>query len=218
MSQQPAHTHRTEGLSLPTDEQLMQLVGQGQAAAYQQLVERHLRKVVALSRRAGLAPVDAEDVAQDVFLTLWQKPFSYEADRSRFSTWLYRITLNRSIDKLRRQRVRKATSLDALHDHSPQHQQLIDPQPLAIEQVEQNEQQKIIRNAMSHLTLSQQTALHLAYNQQLTGREGAHIMGTSLKAYEALLVRARHKLKSLLQTSTPQTTAHPQEVAYARSR
>lgn len=196
----------------------MQLVGQGQAAAYQQLVERHLRKVVAFSRRAGLAPVDAEDVAQEVFLTLWQKPFSYEAGRSRFSTWLYRITLNRSIDKLRRQRVRKATSLEALHDRSPHQHHLIDPQPLAIDLVEQNEQQKIMRHAMSHLTLPQQTALHLAYSQQLTGREGAHIMGTSLKAYEALLMRARHKLKSLLKTSPEQTTAQPQEVAYAQSR
>lgn len=218
MSQQPALTHRTDSLSLPTDEQLMQLVGQGQAAAYQQLVERHLRKVVAFSRRAGLAPVDAEDVAQEVFLTLWQKPFSYEAGRSRFSTWLYRITLNRSIDKLRRQRVRKATSLEALHDRSPHQHHLIDPQPLAIDLVEQNEQQKIMRHAMSHLTLPQQTALHLAYSQQLTGREGAHIMGTSLKAYEALLMRARHKLKSLLKTSPEQTTAQPQEVAYAQSR
>jgi RNA polymerase sigma-70 factor (ECF subfamily) len=213
---QPATINRTESLSLKTDEQLMQLVVQGQAAAYQQLVERHLRKVVALSRRAGLSPSDAEDVAQDVFLTLWQKPFSYEASRSRFSTWLYRVTFNRSIDRLRRQTARRTNSLEQMIDAAGD--SFIDRAPLAIDQLEHRERQQMVQQAIAHLTPPQKSALHLAYSEQLSGREGAHIMGTSLKAYEALLGRARQKLKALLNVTSAEISAQPQEVAYARSR
>src|SRR5262245_21043954 len=78
------------------------------------LVTRHCDRVRALALRFTGNAADADDVAQVGFLAAWRELPRWHAGQARFSTWLYRVTLNRCIDLSRRRRVRAWLSLEAV--------------------------------------------------------------------------------------------------------
>lgn len=81
------------------------------------LYREHRAEALRIARRILRDPCDAEDVVQEVFVRLWQRPDTFDG-RSRLSTWLYRVMINESINGLRarrrrqRQRARAAERLD----------------------------------------------------------------------------------------------------------
>jgi RNA polymerase sigma-70 factor, ECF subfamily len=84
----------------------------GDHEAFRVLVEQHSRSVFRLAYRMTGNEVDAEEVVQETFLRVYQQLKTFEA-RSNFSTWLYRVAVNCSIDFLRK-RQRHGTPLDSL--------------------------------------------------------------------------------------------------------
>lgn len=85
----------------------------GDPDAFRSLVERHSRDVFRLAFRMTRNEMDAEDAVQETFLRAYQKISSFDG-RSSFSTWLYRVTANTSIDVIRRRQRHdsRSTSLD----------------------------------------------------------------------------------------------------------
>src|ERR687896_441346 len=84
------------------DEDLMQLVQRGQAAAFELLYERHSQSAFSLAyRMAGTRGV-AEDVVQEAFLNIWRSGARYERARGSVRTWVLGIVHHRAIDALRR--------------------------------------------------------------------------------------------------------------------
>ena len=83
------------------DDALMRRVADGDAHAYSIIVSASLERVLALARRMLGNDAEAEDVAQEAFLRLWRHADRWEPGRARISTWLYRVTSNLAIDRLR---------------------------------------------------------------------------------------------------------------------
>ena len=82
----------------------------GDASAFRVLVERHQSRAYALALRITRSPADAEEVAQDAFVKVWDALPGFRGDSS-FSTWLHQIVARRSIDRaevLQRRRRREA--------------------------------------------------------------------------------------------------------------
>src|SRR5437868_12661026 len=82
------------------DGSAVELARSGDSDAFRLLVERHSRNVFRLAFRMTGHEQDAEDVVQETFLRAYKQLKNYEA-RSSFSTWLYRIASNYSLDLIR---------------------------------------------------------------------------------------------------------------------
>jgi RNA polymerase sigma-70 factor (ECF subfamily) len=177
----------------PADEWLMRAIAEGDRAAFAQLAERHLDRVVRIAARVGLGQAEAEDVGQDVMTKLWVEPWrwnpgSAQRTPARFSTWLYRVTVNAAIDVARRRRF-------AALDEAPERE----AEDLSgFETIANRQIQNDVQAAIAALPERQRLALGLCFFEEMTNAEAADILGLSVKALEALLVRARRGLRESL--------------------
>lgn len=174
--------------SEPSDDALMALAAAGDQEAFRSLMARHFRKVYSLVYRMIPNAPDAEDLAQDVFFTVWVKRAEWRPGVAAFSTWLYRVTVNRCIDFKRKS---KPADPDAVAD-------LVDDRPDAAAILQQNQASQILRTAILKLSDEQQAALALFYQQGLSNLETAEVLGTTVSAVESLLKRARKRLREIL--------------------
>jgi RNA polymerase sigma-70 factor (ECF subfamily) len=131
---------------------------------------------------------DAQDVVQDVFLRLWQRPDAWRPGQAQFSTWLYRVVVNRCLDLKRRP---KGTDLDSVEE--PQA-----PDANAEDSLLDAERSRALDDAVNHLPERQRAAIVLTYTAGLRNAEAASAMDISVKAFEALLVRAKRELRDFL--------------------
>lgn len=180
----------TDPASGQSDEELALCVGDRDQAAFALLMQRHLDRTVAVAQRILFRRSEAEDVAQDVFLKFWRMPESYNPEKAKFTTWLYRVTVNRALDITRRV---KTDPLDAGFE-------MPDPAPSALEQVAKQERKAALVETMAKLPERQRAALALSYQVEMPDSEAAASLGISVKAYESLLVRARRTLREKLLT------------------
>jgi len=96
----PPEAVEGEMVGAPSDEGLMRAYAQGDAASFEQLYNRHERAVYRFLLRSLRTPSMADEMLQDVFLSVIRSASSYEPT-ARFTTWLYRIARNRLIDHWR---------------------------------------------------------------------------------------------------------------------
>ena len=170
------------------DAELVARAGRGDRAAAEALMARHLPKMLALSRRMLSDPVEAEDAVQDAFLRLWTHAARWQPGGARFETWLYRVTLNKCYDRLRRRQTVRLDEAAEVEDAAP------DP---AVH-LEQAEIARHIEAGLAALPERQRAALHLCHVQGCGNIEAAEILGISVEAVESLLARGRRTLKARL--------------------
>ena len=173
---------------LSSDAELMGRVGQGDMAALGRLAERHGSRVRAFSYRVLGDWHKAEDVAQETFLRLRQAARRYEP-QARFSTWLYRIVYNLSIDQQRRA-VRGPVSLEAA--------QIEQEEPSTGDSLETAELARQVQNAVNGLPPRQRQVILLHRYEGLSHGEISEVTGWSKSAVESLLVRAYDNLRKKL--------------------
>ncbi len=170
------------------DADLVARVGRGDRAAAQALMARHLPKMASLARRMLSDPAEAEDAVQDAFLRLWTHAARWQPGNAKFETWLYRVTLNKCYDRLRR---RPTARLDEAADVAD-----AAPGPAAV--FEQAVVARQIAEALAELPERQRAAIELCHHQGCGNIEAAEIMGISVEALESLLARGRRTLKARL--------------------
>ena len=176
------------------DQGLIRLVAAGDEAAFARLVDRYQRAVFSTIRRYMGSSTDVEDLAQDVFASVWQNARRFEG-RSRFSTWLYRIVVNRCLKHRRKHRI-AVESLDEPSEEAPV------PEQLAVEfkpRLEQERKSRIVNQAISELPERQRLALILTRFEGKSYLEAREIMGVSLSAIESLILRAKENLAKRLE-------------------
>lgn len=171
-----------------SDDGLLSQIAEGDRRAFQQLMDRHIDRAHGLAKRVLGNKSDAEDVVQDAFLKVWQKAGQWQPGRAQFSTWLYRVVVNRCLD-LKRKPVNAA--LDNVAEQS-------DDRPDAYEDIETRQRNAKIQNAVADLPERQRTAIVLSYTSGLSNAQAAETMEISVKAFESLLVRAKRELRARL--------------------
>jgi len=183
-----AHGRPAGGPVEDPDLDLVRRVGAGDGPACAALVDRHLSRILGLAGRMLGSRAEAEEVAQEVFLRVWQQAGRWRAGEARFSTWLHRVAVNLCQDRLRR---RRETSLEAAGDPpSP------DPPPEAA--LQRDAVVARVGAALRQLPERQRTAILLSHYQELGNVEAAAVLGVSVEALESLLARGRRRLKELL--------------------
>ena len=170
------------------DAELLQAIAGGDRSAFDRLSRRHLDRAYGVALRMTGSRADAQDVVQDVFLRLWQRPDAWRPGQAQFSTWLYRVVVNRCLDLKRRPR---GTDLDSVEE--PQ-----DPDANAEDSLLDAERSRALDSAVNQLPERQKAAIVLTYTAGLRNAEAASAMDISVKAFEALLVRAKRALRDFL--------------------
>jgi RNA polymerase sigma-70 factor, ECF subfamily len=173
------------------DAALLRRIAEGDEGAAQVFVKRKLPRVLALAYRVLDDRIEAEDVAQDVFIRVWKYARSWQTDQAKVDTWLHRIVLNVCHDRLStRHRQHELTGLEL--------DVQIDPSPTPEDAVSGHSARARVWQAIKDLPLRQREALVLTYYQELSNVEAASVMQVSVDAMESLLARARRALKQCL--------------------
>jgi RNA polymerase sigma-70 factor (ECF subfamily) len=180
--------HCVQAEDVDDDALLLRRIADGDRGAFDRLSRRHLDRAYAVALRMTGNRADAEDVVQEVFLRLWQRPDAWRPGQAQFSTWLYRVVVNRCLDLKRRP---KAGALDAIAE--PQ-----DPRPDAETDLVAAARQRAVNDAVEALPERQRAAIALTYTAGLKNTEAASALDISVKAFEALLVRAKRELRDAL--------------------
>jgi RNA polymerase sigma-70 factor (ECF subfamily) len=143
---------------------------------------------------------EAEDLAQNTFVQVWKSAKRYRVT-ARFSTWLYTIARNLSLNEIRRRTRHRAESLDMPHpDYEEQSQhQVEDPAVLLPpDQLVRDELFSKVEEAIGDLPENQRTALLLCREEEVTYEDIAKILGVSVSATKSVIHRAREVLRRRL--------------------
>lgn len=171
-----------------SDNSLIERICKGDHQAFAQLVERHSGLFFQAAHRMCGHVEDAEEIVQEAFLKLWNKPTLYDASKgAKFTTWFYRVVTNMAIDHTRRRKPQAGT--DVL-DY------MVDQAPLADEVLEQGTKQDALERAIQNLPERQKAALNLCFYEGFSNKEAAEILEIGIKALESLLMRAKKTLKA----------------------
>lgn len=144
-------------------------------------------------------PADAEELAQDVIITVWNSISDFK-EESSLKTWVYRITVTKSLDLIRgRKRKKRFASLTSLtNDNNEVKYHPVDwVHPGVLE--ENKEKAAYLFRAMDQLPENQKIAFTLSKIEQLSQKEIAQVMEISEGAVESLLQRAKQNLRKYLE-------------------
>lgn len=172
----------------------------GDAGAFGELIKKYEPWVLNTLFRLLGNKAQAEDLTQEVFLKLFRSLDKYEP-RAKVSTYLYTIVSNSFRDALRRKTPQEVLSLDQAVDQEdhPGLREIKDPNQKTPEELSENEEcARAIRKAVAALPEQQRLALVLSAYNRLSYQEIAEVLGTTKKAVEGLLYRAKLHLKERL--------------------
>lgn len=172
---------------------------QGRSGTYEALVKQFASKVYNTCLGMIQNEEDAEDVTQEVFIEVFQSVKEFN-EASSLSTWIYRISVSKSLEFLRKKRAQKRFAFviglfgkeDRIHrsDNSPFYHPGV--------QLENKERAAILFKAIDQLAENQRAAFILHKTEGLSYAEIAEVLEVSVSSVESLMVRARQNLQKLL--------------------
>jgi RNA polymerase sigma-70 factor (ECF subfamily) len=171
----------------------------GDVAAFEQLVKRYDRKLLRIAQHVTHNREDSQDAVQEAFLKAYQNLDQFRED-SQFSTWIFRITVNQSLMKLRKQRTIREVSLDedfqADGDMLPM--EVADWSPNPEQLYRASELRYILIKTLSELPPILRTVFVLQDIEGLSTEQTAEVLGSSRAAVKSRLWRARLQLRERL--------------------
>jgi RNA polymerase sigma-70 factor (ECF subfamily) len=175
------------------DGELVELVAQKDAGALEALYERYGRAAYSLARRILTEETLAQDVVQEVFLSLWRDARRFDAGRGTVATYLLSMTHHRAVDVVRREENlrRWRTSDEGLELEA-------DPKVRVEDEVLTSERRAEVRSALQELPAAQREALLLAYFGGYTQREVAALVGAPLGTVKTRMAAGMRKMKEAL--------------------
>ncbi|SNS48671.1 RNA polymerase sigma-70 factor, ECF subfamily [Geodermatophilus pulveris] len=179
----------------PAGADLVLRIRAGDRRAVDDLYDRYSRPAFSLARRVLGDDVLAEDVVQDVFLSVWRDPGAFDAARGSFSSWLMAMVHHKAVDAVRReesQRRRQGRAED----------ELTLAEPTATRDVEDEAWSRVVseqvRGALGSLPAAQREALTLAYYGGYTQREVAALTSTPLGTVKTRMLAGMRRLREEL--------------------
>ena len=162
---------------------------EGDESAFSEIFNKHKTTVINLAFRVVREKGAAEDIAQEVFIKIYEKRIPFDP-KAKFSTWLYRVTVNTSIDFLRRKKVFPSSSDESRQDS-------VDPSQVSTHNLLADKELKgQIQREIDQLPEKLKIPLTLYQFEDMPYREIAKILGISEKAVERRLYRAKELLRA----------------------
>lgn len=181
MPTEPHHLHEEDLL-------LLRRIARKDLRAYRQLLDKYMDFCLRVAQRVTGNPADAEDIMQDICLKIWDNAEIWRPE-AKFSTWLYRVVVNRAIDHKRKV---VPLTMAALPE-------VVDPAIHTERRMIEQEKAAAVEQAVQALPARQRVAITLSYYEGLKNETAAAIMQLDLNAFQQLLYRGRQNLKGLLQ-------------------
>jgi RNA polymerase sigma-70 factor (ECF subfamily) len=184
-----------------TDLELVALLQRGQKSAFREIVRRHQEKVYRLALRLTRDEARAQDAMQDAFLQVFRKISQFQ-EQSAFTTWLYRITVNAALMRMRSERRHQEASLE---DASPRFSEAgeiaepVDDWSTAIDDDAGNrELARYAAEAVDALPAAYRSVFLLRELEELSTEEVAEILELTVPTVKTRLHRARLALRKAL--------------------
>ncbi|MBS3771012.1 MAG: sigma-70 family RNA polymerase sigma factor [Bacteroidales bacterium] len=183
-----------------TDQEIIQGLKNKEETAFKEFVDTYQHLVLNVANKFVRNKEDAMDIAQEVFIKVYDSVHSFR-EQSKISTWLYKITVNKSLNYIRDKKRRNIfSSLDAIFENKNNNsmENVADDQKISQEQMESEERKEILFKAIDQLPEKQKTAITLNKLEGLPYKEIAGIMDISVTETGVLINRARKKLQKKL--------------------
>jgi RNA polymerase sigma-70 factor (ECF subfamily) len=189
--------HPTTGpaVKTATDEELVQRAQRDDERAFGELVTRYETKVYSLALKMLRNPEDAEDVLQDPFLRAYRGIKAFQG-HSTFSTWIYRITANSALMRLRKKQLPTVSIEDADEREAPIN--IADWAPGPVERLMTEETRVAMEDAIEALPPEFRQVFILRDVEELSNAEVAEVLDLSVAAVKSRLHRARLKVRNRL--------------------
>jgi RNA polymerase sigma-70 factor (ECF subfamily) len=175
-------------MSQADDIRLLERIQAGDQTALVEIHARYINLVYSMAYRVLGESMAAEEVAQDTFLRLWKKSYTYDAAKGRFATWLLTVTRRLAIDTLRvRQRQQPDNRLVSIDEEPDIWENVLS--------VEENDLRRTLRSAMSGLPEEQREPIELAYFYGLSQPEIADALDVPLGTVKTRIRLGMQKLR-----------------------
>ncbi len=182
---------------MKTDLELVELFRNGDVTGFNELVRRYQEKVYWIARRTMGNHEDADDVVQDVFVRVFEKLKHFRGD-SNFYTWLYRVTVNVSLNALRKKRIKDILPYDELFEETLPADNQTD------RAMYEQEYQTILEKAIAKLPAKQKAAFMMRYYDEMTYEDMAKILHTSVGGLKANYFHALKKIQEYVRKEMSQ--------------
>ena len=182
-------------IDLRDDIELMQRIGTGDRASFEEFYRRHIALVFSSAFKILNNSSDAEDVAQDVMFMVWEKSPMYDVSRGKPLNWAVTMTRNKAIDRLRSIQRRLRLNDDAEREIAPP-PRLGNDRPS--DHLDSGEKQQIVRSAVMKLNREQRQVIEMSYFGGLTQLEISTRLSTPLGTIKARIRRGMIRLKKIV--------------------
>lgn len=173
-----------------SDADLLAAIGRGDRQAFAEFFGRYALRVKAFLIRGGTPRDLAEELSQEVMVTVWRKASSFDPARASVATWLFTVARNRRIDMIRRQSRPTPDPEDPLFQPDP------DPDGAAI--VGAGQRDAVLRAALERLPAEQREVLTVAFYEGLSQTEIADRLGVPLGTVKSRSRLALGRLRGIL--------------------
>ncbi len=179
--------------------ELIQKLKDGNESAFRYVLETYQKMVLNCSFKFLRNVESAEDITQEVFLEVFKSVSSFRQD-AKLSTWIYRITVTKSINHLKSQeRKKRFAFLSSLFGQDAPEEKIeagADADPGKI--LENVDRARVLKWAIEKLPENQKIAFTLSKQDEMSYQEIAEILNTSVSSVESLIHRAKNNLKKRL--------------------
>jgi RNA polymerase sigma-70 factor (ECF subfamily) len=183
-----------------TDESLVEAVRGGDDSAFEEIFERHRRRIARLVGRFFNRPERVEEILQDVFTKVYFALDAYSADRgSSFAAWLSRVAINSCYDELRRARRRPESSIsDITSEEIVWLNTQMKPQSSGGDAESTVVSRDLANKLLARLSAEDRLVLTLLDAEELSVADIAVVMGWKVSKVKVRAHRARHSLRRVL--------------------
>jgi RNA polymerase sigma-70 factor (ECF subfamily) len=185
-------------MAMDQDLELMLRVRRGDSESFEVLLRRYRAPLVSFFVRMVHDQALAEDLAQEVFLRVYQARHRYQPE-AKFTTWIYRIATNLGLNAIRDRKPMVAASDYEDEKAESETAKIADSRPTVEQQMMHADRERMIREAVEALPEKQCVAVILHKYQDVDYRQISKVLGVSESAVKSLLFRAYESLRQRLE-------------------
>lgn len=187
----PAIRRTVQTMTGPADysAKILRIAQRSDKAAFAELFGYYAPRIKGFFMRGGMAPGQAEDLAQETMLMLWRKAYLFDPAKASASTWIFTIARNLRVDAIRRERY---PAVHLMEEHEP------DFEPSPSEMLLRLEGETLVRTAMQKLSPEQMSVIQLHYFDDKPHSEIARTLDLPLGTVKSRLRLAMQHLRNLL--------------------